>query len=150
MTGNLYHHAIEMLLKARLSQSMALASLGTTFRHRLKPLWNTFKAQFPSAGLEQFDALVEALDRFERIRYPDELIAKGAELVIAMHRKAATSTGQQGGTAPPRYEVVVSELDELVAEILKVSSRNPMFLSSGLNDYAREALRYENPVASIW
>ena len=44
-TGNLFHHAIEMFLKARLSQSMASKDMKDKFRHGLKRLWKAFKAE---------------------------------------------------------------------------------------------------------
>lgn len=97
--------------------------------------------------LGQFDALIEMLERFESIRYPDEMIAKGAELVSALDRKAAASTGQLSGTRVPRYEVM-ADLDELLAEILRRSSRNPAFFTARLNHYAWEAMRYENPATN--
>jgi len=150
VTGNLFHHAIEMFLKARISQSISSREMKNKFGHRLKLLWGAFKAEFSSVDLGRFDALIQMLDRFESIRYPDEIITKGAELVIALDRKAAASTGQLSGTLVPRYEVVMADLDELLAEVLRLSSRNPAFFIARLNHYAREALRYENPAANFF
>ena len=43
--GNLYHHAIEMFLKARLSQNYTLEQLSHHhFSHKLDKLWDTFKS----------------------------------------------------------------------------------------------------------
>jgi hypothetical protein len=153
VTGNLYHHAIEMFLKARLSRSIPLEELKKKeFGHRLKSLWDAFKAEFSSEGLSQFDPLIDTLDRFESIRYPDEIVANGAQLVIAWDEKAAAGTGLKAGEAPPRYEIVVASLDKLIAEILKISSRSPAFFTGTgrLNDYARKALSYENSLASFF
>jgi hypothetical protein len=150
VTGNLFHHAVEMFLKARISQSMSSDDMKKKFGHGLKLLWQAFKAEFPSVNLGRFDALVDALDRFESIRYPDEIVAKGAQLVIALDRNAATSTRQLSGTPVPRYEIVLADLDELIAEVLRVSSRNPAFFTNGLNQYAREAMKYENPGANFF
>ncbi len=44
----------------------------------------------------------------------------------------------------------MADFDELIAEILRLSSWNPAFFTSPLNDYAREALKYENPMASFF
>ena len=48
--GNLYHHAIEAFLKARLSQKFTLKQLKDEKQgagHKLPLLWNSFKAEFP-------------------------------------------------------------------------------------------------------
>jgi hypothetical protein len=57
--GNLYHHAIEMLLKAGLSQKLSLSEL-KEFRHKLPKLWKRFKSEFPS--IDQFDDVIVKLD----------------------------------------------------------------------------------------
>ena len=62
------------------------------------------------------------LDRFENLRYPDKMIREGAEIVIAWNPSAAAATGvirSPGVKAPPRYEVVVSNVDNLVAKIFE-------------------------------
>src|SRR5260221_7699546 len=56
VAGNLFHHAIEMLLKARLSQKLSLKELcKRPFGHRLSSLWDAFKAEFPAENLDEFD-----------------------------------------------------------------------------------------------
>jgi hypothetical protein len=44
--GNLYHHALEMFLKAPAPQNE---------RPRPVPIWDAFKAEFPSTALLQFN-----------------------------------------------------------------------------------------------
>ena len=149
--GNLYHHAIEMLLKARLSQTHSLERLSRRpFGHNLCALWNAFKAEFPTAGLDQFDETVATLDRIERIRYPDATIEEGAEIIIQWEPGPASSTYAPEITPPPRYQIVVTEIDWLVARIFEVCSRNPAFFTGSMNDYAREAIMRDNPACSGW
>jgi hypothetical protein len=150
VAGNLFHHAIEMFLKAYLSRSMSSDAMKNKLGHKLKRQWDAFKSSFPTVHLSGFDKLIEALDSFETIRYPDELITKGAEIVLALDRNVAGSTGQIGGTPIPRYEVVLADVDELVRKIFALSSRNPAFFTNPLNDYAREALKFENSDISFF
>ena len=52
MVGILFHHAIEMCLKARLSHQCGVKRLSQKpFGHDLDALWHEFKAQFPQANL---------------------------------------------------------------------------------------------------
>src|SRR5262249_6364770 len=110
VAGNQFHHAIELFLKARVSQSMSSTDMKKKFRHDLKALWIAFKSEFPLYDLTRFDQAIEEVDQFETIRYPDEIIKKGTELVIALDRAAAAATGSIGGTqAPPRYALAMAD-----------------------------------------
>jgi hypothetical protein len=88
--GNLFHHTIEMFLKASLSQTKSLKEL-KDLKHGLKPLWHAFKAEFSTAKLEEFDKLIEELDAFERIRYPDNVISDGAAMHLGWEQGDSTS-----------------------------------------------------------
>ena len=49
-----------------------------------------------------------------------------------------------------KYEVVISDVDRLVIEILKRISLNPKFFASLVGSSGRESLRYQNPHAEDW
>jgi hypothetical protein len=149
VSGNLYHHATEMLLKARLSQKRSLEELSRPpFGHKLYALWNAFKAEFPTVGLDQFDDTIATLDRFERLRYPDAIIKEGAEMIVMW--EPISSTYGPEITPPSRYQIIVTEIDRLVARIFEVSSRNPAFFTGRMNEYAREAITRDNPACGSW
>jgi hypothetical protein len=82
LCGNLFHHSIEMFLKARLSHSYSLEELQGRFGHRLQRLWEAFKAEFPGSDLDRFDEIIAGLDRFERIRYPNAVLAEGMAVAV--------------------------------------------------------------------
>jgi hypothetical protein len=120
--GNLYHHALELLLKAGLSQNHSLKELGKKpFSHDLSNLWNTFKAEFPSTELPQFDPTIADIDDFEDIRYPDKVLKNGATMrvefvahpvqIIASSMQLGVSTpinlNQQYVLYPPDSEIAV-------------------------------------------
>jgi len=156
--GNLYHHAIEAFLKARLSQKVSLnrkqlkkqlKQQGGKTGHELPPLWTAFKAEFPGAGLEEFDNTIASIEPFERLRYPDDaIIAEGAQ-IIASWNASSFPTAKTSGTTPPAraYEIVVTDIDRLIAKIFKVCSRNPKFFTNGMTPCARDAITRDNPVA---
>lgn len=114
--GNLFHHAIEAFLKARLSLKHSLKGLkklGGKTGHELPALWGIFKAEFPDAGLEQFDATIAEIHSFERLRYPDVILKRGAAMVVG---KFDYVIGQE---LQDRYEVDLPMIDQLIARILK-------------------------------
>jgi hypothetical protein len=142
--GNLFHHAIEALLKARLSQKHPLPQLKQKFGHELPRLWDAFKAEFPGAGLENFDSAIADVEHFERLRYPDRVIVEGAAMIVR-----AFITPPESNSVP-RYQLNLPVMDELVAKIFEVSSRNPLFHSCRMNPYAREALTRDNSFGDRW
>ncbi len=148
VAANLYHHAIEMLLKARLCHSHTLQELRRPpFRHCLQGSWAAFTSEFPGVGLGQFDDTITALDAFENLRYPDNVIQEGA--AIHAQWQPCDVTGSEVGTTPC-YILVITDLDRLVARIFEVSSRNPRFYTGGMNEYARNAILHHNPACGGW
>jgi hypothetical protein len=147
--GNLFHHSLEMLLKAGLSRRLSLRDLQNRFGHRLTDIWAAFKAQFASAGeLDQYDGTIAKLHEFEDIRYPDKVLTLGAQMLVDWG--ATSSVALAIGAAPPLYQLNVHDLDRLVAKIFEVSSRNPLFFTSYLAalPHAREILTHDNPAAA--
>src|SRR5438094_10182959 len=70
VSGNLLHHAVEMLLKGQLSRRLTLAQL-KRLSHQLVEVWGDFKRNFGDGELDVFDGVVQALENLEAIRYPD-------------------------------------------------------------------------------
>ena len=75
VTGNLAHHAVEMLLKGALCRVVPLTALAKPreFGHSLTRLWERFKTELKDATLARFDDTIAALDPWETLRYPDEV-----------------------------------------------------------------------------
>jgi hypothetical protein len=143
VAGNLFHHAIEMYLKGALSETNSIREL-KKFRHKLPSLWTAFKDQTNDIALNQFDATIEDLDRYEEIRYPDAILASGMASTIEIVRS----------NLPARYEgPKVSEyricFDELVNAIFSVARRNPAAYLRGDPDLAREFLIKENRASPL-
>jgi hypothetical protein len=128
-----------------LAQIHARRAGGRRFAHNLPRLWTAFKAEFPVAGLDQFDEVVAGLDRFERVRYPDAALAEGMSVAVQWEPGEWTSTAKT-----PRYQLVVNDIDRLVAKLFEVCDLNPAFFTQGLNDYARDAITRANPVAKFF
>lgn len=72
--GNLLHHAVEMALKAALTDVLTLPDL-KKLNHSLPKIWGAFTSSFPDADISVFNQAIAQLDRFEDLRYPDYVLA---------------------------------------------------------------------------
>jgi hypothetical protein len=149
VAGNLLHHCIEMLLKAELSKTMSLGNIKKQFSHDLLMAWAAFKNLHHAKDLSPFDELIADLDRFERIRYPDESILHGAAMSIGWGT-VKPQAKQITGTKVPEYYLYVNEVDTLVARLFVVCSVSPKFFFGGLHEEAVRALAYENAHYKGW
>jgi hypothetical protein len=59
---------------------------------------------------------------------------------------AVVDTPGTGADSVPRYEVDPPVIDQLVAKMFKLCSRNPVFFTGGLNDHACEIITRNNPI----
>lgn len=130
--GNLLHHAVEMFLKGALAHRIDLKEL-RKLDHNLNRIWRRTKSEFPKVDLSPFDVAIQNLNRFELIRYPDELIKEGAIMHIDIHRNELIPSHEDHTRAEPLYNFVLEDVDELVKVIFGYASLNPVFFSGGMN-----------------
>jgi hypothetical protein len=122
VAGNLFHHAVEMLLKGKLVYLHPLSQL-KNWSHNLRKCWRAFKAVFPADDLTRFDKFIVALDQFEELRYPERLVEYGASIHFGWaptSRLAAPST-----SSVPHYPLSVPDLDELMGRLFDLCRINP-------------------------
>jgi hypothetical protein len=147
ISGNIYHHAIELLLKAGLSRTISLDDLKNPkkFGHNLDKLWPAFKARFSSDTINGFDRTITALHHFEEIRYPDKVLRDGATV------QGSQPTSTEDATASSKiYGVNKDDLDRLVVTIFCVCGVNSsVYFSAAANrsPHTREMIVNDNPVA---
>ncbi len=146
VAATLHHHAIELLLKGALSKSMTLKEMRDRLGHKLERCWEAFKAQAGDASLSRFDRAIQELNKFEDIRYPDKLLELGASMLFDV-TKAGAAMASVGGVSVPHYTLCVEEIDELVAEIFKIGSRNPdVYLGAMMRKDAQNYLYRDNVI----
>jgi hypothetical protein len=137
-----------MLLKGCLCQTVSLAEMKSRFSHKLVSLWGAFKAAFPGADLSPFDDVVANLDRFEQIRYPDAIVARGVSITVGWgpsHTFGATTDAFL-----PCYKLSVSEMDDLMARIFSLYELDHRSYTAALNVEARRALETNNSHREVW
>ena len=145
--GNLFHHAVEMLLKAGLAKRGKSLPELESMRHNLTKLWRAYKNDHPEAELERHSKTIKRLDKHEEIRYPNTgMHSIGLSLQWSGEPAEAKTFG--GLRTPKQYAIIVSDIDHLVADVLKTSSWNPgVFM--GTNQAALEAIKRENNYANF-
>jgi hypothetical protein len=127
VAANLFHHAVEMLLKGGLCPHTTEADR-IKLGHQLPRIWKAFKTVYdPSKKHARFDALVKNLHKYKDIRYPEKIAQQGI------------SSSFQFGNAPPKtkvtrnppvYHLSVGEVDALVKAICSAISINPKFFTT--------------------
>ncbi|MEQ1864983.1 MAG: hypothetical protein ABL996_10050 [Micropepsaceae bacterium] len=138
VAANQLHHAVEQYCKGVLSATMTLANL-KQLGHRLPTIWAAVKSLAADPTLNRFDAAIGDLDKFERVRYPDEIIKLGAIFDIAPGRDAPVPPQFVGATAPPVYALRLGPIDDLVDEIFRIAQINRDAVVAG---HTRDAAVY--------
>jgi hypothetical protein len=141
--ANLLHHSVEMLLKGSLCRSHSKGQL-RAMRHNLRKAWLAFKASHQDPRLNQFDATVSALNKFERIRYPDEVLNKGMIGTFDLFHEHKSKSQSYLANTPPHYSLNLEDVDQLVALVFEVAKFNPHFFLNSMSVSAREVLNDRN------
>ena len=131
VVGNLAHHALEFYLKGALA-----AQLDETERrkigHNLRRLWRLYKKQRNNPALNKFDQTIRDVNKFERIRYPEEILRLG--MIVEAGFAKSPPPNPAAGRPPPgeRYVLTLNEVDELVKLIFQIEGLNPEFFTARL------------------
>jgi len=145
VAGNLAHHAIEFFLKGALIGQLD-EQARRKFHHDLSKLWRRYKKDRNNPGLAKFDQTIRDINKFERIRYPEEIFRLGMRAEIGFASGTPPMPGQKVPSGA-RYVLALNEVDELVKLIFQIESLNPKFFIDGLNEHAKRYLDHLNMFA---
>jgi len=150
-TGNLLHHAVEMMLKGELSRTVSLEDLKDSkkYGHSLPKCWNAFKSLFPTENLTEFESMILHLDQFETIRYPDKILSKGAMIGIGFNKGRVVQRTIIGRPVP-EYQLGIGDVDAFFARAMRLCHMNPEAYFIFLTDQGREILMKNNDYANDW
>jgi hypothetical protein len=145
--GTLFHHSVEMLLKAGLAKKGQSLDELRRLGHDLKRLWRAYKSEYGAGELERHNGTINALNKYEDIRYPNpDLGSIGVGLQWSGEPGEVKTFG--GLKTPKQYHLVVAKIDDLVADIFRTSSWNPgVFI--GRSEPALEAIKRNNAQAEF-
>jgi hypothetical protein len=146
--GNLLHHAVEMALKASLAPSYSMSQM-KALGHSLPRLWDAFAAAYPSAVTLTHAATINALHKFEELRYPDSMAQKGANMQLVLLRAHAT-TPTTGTLNVPSYILVLEDVDKLIEDVFSAMNLSPKFFTGSLSPSAKDHLFSSNLHAANW
>jgi hypothetical protein len=164
VAANLLHHAVEFVLKGALSKSQSMENLRKHL-HRLPDVWNAFKTETGNTTpLARFDTVITTLHAHWDLRYPDDVLRHGMELITSTHRGSlpanfpfvspgmlpadvTSEINKRLATLPKvkRYdELCLQDVDELIEAIFVTTKRNPRFLFNTMSATANDMLSDRN------
>jgi hypothetical protein len=144
--ANILHHGVEMFLKAILSRAdmpERIRQYGHQkkgYGHSLVRLWQELKARNPTIDFTSHDGTVAALDKFEDIRYPEELVSGGAQIVVNIHDVPPVKSTNPASV--PEFELSLPAIDRLMALLFGLAHYNPETLRMHLR--SEHAVSYHN------
>jgi hypothetical protein len=141
VAGNLLHHSIEMFLKCALARTLTMKEMWK-IGHSLNKLWNLFKKTHTNPHHASLDSCVRKLDRFERLRYPDNVVLEGMQVLIVVRKSdfAKPPTGPQ-----PPYHLVLEDIDLLAQTAVRYSGlESEVFALNHSQEQANHYLRLLN------
>ena len=140
--ANLLHHAVEMALKGALAKKgMDLKAL-KGLSHDLPRIWREFTAQYGIDG-STFDGVIAELQKFESVRYPDEIVKQGLKSEIGRGKPTGLPSGDT------THALWLGEIDALMDKVFTVGSiSHKAFVSCLPMPEARDYLIKENEVAA--
>jgi hypothetical protein len=147
--GNIIHHAVEMMLKGRLTHTLSLQQMAANpYQHSLPRIWQEFKTMFPGENLTRFDQFIVLLHAFDSIRYPNRILEQGAQIAVGF--VTGNSLGGRDLARPePAYRLSITDLDELMNELFRLCSINLEAYIHAYND-AAEVIRRHNVSCQGW
>jgi hypothetical protein len=143
VVGNLAHHAIEFYLKGALAAQLDEAER-RKIGHNLRRLWRLYKSRRNNPALDKFDQTIRDINKFERIRYPEEILRLG--MVAEAGFAKSPPPNPAAGRPPPgeRYVLALNEVDELVKLMFQIEGLNPGFFTARLNEHGKRYLDHLN------
>jgi len=148
VAGNLLHHAVEMVLKGRLTHSLSLVRLKRKYSHDLCKTWRRFKKCFATCDLSGDDNLVTGLHEFETLRYPDDLLEHGAHIGFTLQANPQPIHSAIPGQ--PVYQLSLADVDSFMDRLFTLCSISVATYAQGLMERGKQMLIQQNASASSW
>ena len=93
--------------------------------------------------------MIDELEKFETIRYPDEILRRGAVIGLGFGRGKPVSSTTSGRTVP-EYQIGVGDVDAFFARLFPLCGINPTAYLSYLPRLGRQVLTEGNSESKDW
>jgi len=144
VAGSLLHHAVESLLKACLVPHRTMPEL-KRLGHSLPKLWAATILLGPSLESAQRQQTIDSLNRFEKIRYPEDTIAEGAPIIVSIEAPHPDiPIPVRMSYSGPTYRLILEDIDELWSAVFLASGAPPNIFLTGLDPQIAKALTDRN------
>lgn len=141
ISGILFHHSCEMLLKSQLNIRFTKEQLKRNFSHKLIQLWVELKKDFPETNLDIYDNFIHELNLWEEVRYPKDPLNLQSYI---------TWFSQSTKEEWLRYKGSLEEADKFFNKILPLIEKDLFFMREVLfRSVAEEMYKKENKYA-LW
>lgn len=138
----LWHHAIEMLLKAEVIKSRTDLTvdqlrkhLKRDFGHNLHKLWAAVGQLYASTDLKPFDSTIGRLHAFEEVRYPENDVTTIIELTFETIDGPIYVHGDRDKGKTLACRISLEEIDSLMATLWGVFHVEPSLLKGPASGY---------------
>lgn len=141
VAGNLLHHAIELFLKAALSDiSIKRLRAKKEFGHDLTKLWAEYCIRVKEQN-QLHTKTINDINKFEEIRYPSEHREELALHMAVFRQPDGKSMGQLNA-----YAFVLEEVDSLISYILNFPklAQHISLVTNPLPEYSKRCLLESN------
>lgn len=143
VSGNLFHHAIEMFLLAGLLNKYSESDLKKKFiKHNLSNMWVEFKLLLQDRAFNKFNPLITTIQRWEEIRYPRFPRGKSLNMFVDMRKGNKSDLIEPRVNEEDKYRINLEELDEFLKELILALSINPDYIK-GLLFHGDSKATYE-------
>lgn len=149
--GHVLHRAAEYGLKAYLFGQLDMETLKSKrLGHSLPNLAKEALKTWQPTDTKRFARTIAELNRWERIRYPDDQ-RTGARALLGTRftPKAEGYDAIISGAPVETYRIALDDIDALMAELLRALDFNPAYFFSALPESSRRAVSVDNAEESI-
>ena len=152
--ANLLHHAVELFLKACLAYDDPVERIRqygnsrTGYRHNLPLLWKEFKKRNLAVVQPEFDPIIEALHKFDEIRYPEQLIEGGATIIVDIFA-VEDQVRDDRKDDQTSYTLKLPKIDELMGLLFAAARCNRELFLAEVND-ERRRLYYDKLTTTLF
>lgn len=147
--ANLLHHAVELMMKACLAKNDTIEQIlayghEQSYRHDLKKLRDALIVRVPA--LAEFNSLINDLQQWEAIRYPDSIIEKGAQMTVSLFDTPVVAPSIS--MPEPSYKLQLYDVDRLMGALLVTTGLNRDCFLSDMGE--KRALIYKDKLRETY